>query len=47
MLAKDAIRCDRRLVRRRSALVVEEPAIEPGPGQARVAVHAAGVNPVD
>jgi NADPH:quinone reductase-like Zn-dependent oxidoreductase len=27
--------------------VVEEPAAEPGPGQARVAVRAAGVNPVD
>ena len=27
--------------------VVEEPAIEPGPGQARIAVRAAGVNPVD
>jgi hypothetical protein len=27
--------------------VVEEPAAEPGPGQARIAVRAAGVNPVD
>jgi len=27
--------------------VVEEPAIEPGPGQVRIAVRAAGVNPVD
>ena len=27
--------------------VVEEPAAEPGPGQARVTVRAAGVNPVD
>ena len=27
--------------------VVEEPAADPGPGQARIAVRAAGVNPVD
>jgi NADPH:quinone reductase len=27
--------------------VIEEPAAEPGPGQARIAVRAAGVNPVD
>ncbi|HEY7361166.1 MAG TPA: alcohol dehydrogenase catalytic domain-containing protein, partial [Streptosporangiaceae bacterium] len=27
--------------------VVEEPSAEPGPGQARIAVRAAGVNPVD
>jgi NADPH:quinone reductase len=27
--------------------VVEEPAAEPGPGQARITVRAAGVNPVD
>ena len=27
--------------------VAEEPATEPGPGQARIAVRAAGVNPVD
>jgi len=27
--------------------VVEEPAAEPGPGQARIAVRAAGVNPAD
>jgi NADPH:quinone reductase-like Zn-dependent oxidoreductase len=27
--------------------VVEEPAAEPGPGQARIAVRASGVNPVD
>jgi NADPH:quinone reductase-like Zn-dependent oxidoreductase len=27
--------------------VVEEPTTEPGPGQARIAVRAAGVNPVD
>src|SRR5215510_10176431 len=27
--------------------VVEEPATEPGPGQARITVRAAGVNPVD
>jgi hypothetical protein len=27
--------------------VVQEPTAEPGPGQARIAVRAAGVNPVD
>ena len=27
--------------------ITEEPAAEPGPGQARIAVRAAGVNPVD
>ena len=27
--------------------VIEEPAAEPGPGQARISVRAAGVNPVD
>jgi NADPH:quinone reductase-like Zn-dependent oxidoreductase len=27
--------------------LIEEPTAEPGPGQARIAVRAAGVNPVD
>src|SRR5499427_9758732 len=27
--------------------VIEEPAAEPGPGQARITVRAAGVNPAD
>ena len=27
--------------------ITEEPAAEPGPGQARIEVRAAGVNPVD
>ncbi len=27
--------------------VIDEPAGEPGPGQARISVRAAGVNPVD
>src|SRR5258708_31231437 len=27
--------------------VVDEPTTEPGPGQARIAIKAAGVNPVD